>query len=211
MLDVAIGIMLANISSQNAKQRGKNPYLFFIITIILFIIFEFIGVYFVIYILKIKSILATLITAFFAGMGGLLGVIISNIGSKNDDTSITKDSSMLFEENKEISSVQEKSKNLDNAELRIPCKIIIKREKAFYACAMTYNIKLNGKNIGFLKNGDSIECSTMLVNNMITSSATNGAVDTINFSIDDFTRVVEVYFKGQKFLKDKLSKNRRMI
>ena len=202
MIEIVFGLAMAQIASQKAYANGRNPYLFYIIAIIIILAFEFLGVWITLNYLNINNIVNHLIVLIFGGVGGLVGVAIPIVLKKDAEKYELSDietNNEKFQENS-YSHVLEKKEAipLDKA-----CKIIIKREKSFYASLCNYNVKLNGTNIGFLQNGKQLTTETNVRNNIITVQATNGAHDTIEFSINNNLECVEIYFKGQKFLRNK--------
>lgn len=204
MLEIIFGLMMAQISANKAHENGRNPYLFYMITIVIILALEFFGLWISLNYLKIsQTIITHLIVLVFGGIGGIVGVSLPIIFKKDKEKYELSDDDNIIDRTQDIdfdAVIEEK----EVESLNKPCKIIIKREKSFYACLSSFNIKLNGKNIGLLSNGKQLIAETLVRNNTITAQATNGANDTIEFSINGKFDCIEIYFKGEKFLKNKI-------
>ena len=158
MLEILAVTMLFATNKKNALARGRNPWPFAALGLILWFVFEVLG--FFLGAVFLEGEFTPYLTGILcAALSGLLSYLIS----KNCKIGNYKTRSA-----RAIATVVDRAELLNK-----PTLLRITREKSFVGSFATYPIALNGMVLPALKNGESIEVTTNQKQNALTTSYTN--------------------------------------
>ncbi len=158
MLEIIAVTMLLTANKKNALMRGRNPWPFAALGLILWFLFEVFG-FFLGAVFGEGEFTPYLTGILCAALGGLLSYLIS----KNCKIGNYKTRSA-----RAIAAVVDRGELLNK-----PALLRITREKSFAASFATCPIALNGMALPPLKNGESIEITTNQKQNVLTTSYTS--------------------------------------
>ncbi|MDR2437214.1 MAG: hypothetical protein LBD17_04000 [Endomicrobium sp.] len=175
MLEIIALIILINVNAKNAGKRGRKGWPFALLTLIMWIGFEILGAV----IGNIASeghTVPTYLTALvFAIIGGIVSYLIAK-NCKPGDNKILDGARLL------------RARQLDT-----PTMLTIQRESSFVSSLVSYSVHLNGVEVGFLKNGQSMDVYTDLVENGICVSSYGGNIKPLYFVVNPGTNALIVF------------------
>ncbi|MDR2437213.1 MAG: hypothetical protein LBD17_03995 [Endomicrobium sp.] len=147
VIQLSLLCTLIIINAKIANSRGRKGGMFAFLTFVLWVVFGLLGA-FLAYMVSGGKMQPILITAtVFAIIGGIISYLIARNCTTGDYIALEGDKLLLA------------------SPLDTPVTLTIQREKSSLSKFVPYSVSLNGVEIGDLKNGESIQSSTNLVEN----------------------------------------------
>ncbi|MDR0547836.1 MAG: hypothetical protein LBI10_00250 [Deltaproteobacteria bacterium] len=182
MLEILALFILVSKNAKNAISRGRKPGLFIFLTFLFWFGLELL--------VAVIAYVATngqqLPTYLFALMGGLSGGVISYFIAKN----CSKGQVGL-----KLATIS------GGPSLAAPVTLTIAREKAFVAALANFNVYFNGQLAGVLKNGQSLNVTVTMENNVVQILSDLGSGHKpLFFKVSAKSSPLKVVFGPTKFL-----------
>lgn len=183
MLEILAILWLSNANGRKAQSRGRKPGGFKALTIILWLGGELLG-FLVGYNQTQETLTAYLYAIGFAIVGALLSRII---------VSVVRPGTYRPAGGSPLPRAQT---------LMHPVTLTITREKSFVGGMVPVSLRLNGGDIGDLKNGDSLKARTSFRQNILVATDRQGnEFPPLTFAVAEGMDA-HIYFQGGKFLDD---------
>ncbi len=184
MLEILGIVLLSNINKKNALARGRKPGVFVALTFILWLVPEF-CVGFVAGMLELGPI-AYLYALMAAASGGLVSYLIAKFGRQGDYVPPAR------------TTVQNVIENADP--LESPAELTLNRVSSMVSSLVAWTFTLNGKEVGRLKNGESLKFSTRQRQNVLVAKDAYGTeLPPFVFEVEAGAEA-ELFFKVNRFL-----------
>ncbi len=187
MLEVFLLMTLIRSIKNNVTERGRKPGGFIALAVILWVIPEIIGLCIGIYLEM--GYASYLIAAVFVG----IGVIISyNVAKHCKEGDYVEPQELLVRQFTEYYEP-----------LPAEQEVLITREKAFAGSAAKYDMVLNGKIVGTIRNGDTLHARTDQRQNILVARLNGGAdLPPFVFQVADGLPA-DIHFVSGRFLPDR--------